>query len=374
MKTYLITPRDRLVLRDGAGAEGNTMRTLPFPWPSSTAGLVRSLAGSDADGRFTGDAEKLLKEVKVRGPWLCEESGREVYLPAPADQVLLRSSDGAVRWQLRPSPQPEDILVDSGLSGLEMLVLPPGAAAGKPAPAPRYWSGTTLQAWLEAPQEKVFDAEEYEHWREGKSGKTLPALPVERRTHVGIDGARRSALDGALFSTDGLRFPTSRTTKESLGLLLHVTGANLTDGLVNLGGERTVTTLRQLNEAQDGLGTLPATVPESVKNAAGRRRRLILTTPAELDGGSLPKDGKLLGAKVVAAAVGRPETISGWDFKERKPKPSRRLVPAGSVFWVEIPDGQDAAAWCQKAWLSSVSTNEQARRDGFGICLVGVAP
>lgn len=49
------------------------------------------------------------------------------------------------------------------------------------------------------------------------------------------------------------------------------------------------------------------------------------------------------------------------------------MAPAGSVFWLEFPEGTDAAAWAAANWGACLSDNEQDRLDGFGRIFVGVA-
>jgi CRISPR-associated protein Cmr3 len=55
-----------------------------------------------------------------------------------------------------------------------------------------------------------------------------------------------------------------------------------------------------------------------------------------------------------------------------RPKPSRRLVPAGSVYFLKL-DGSDAAIdqFIDATWLQAISDDEQDRRDGFGLALFG---
>jgi CRISPR-associated protein Cmr3 len=73
--------------------------------------------------------------------------------------------------------------------------------------------------------------------------------------------------------------------------------------------------------------------------------------------------------------VPRPETISGWDFETRRPKASRRLVSAGSVYWLELHGEPDArVGWAREVWMQNVSDEDQDKRDGFGLAVVGVAP
>ena len=78
---------------------------------------------------------------------------------------------------------------------------------------------------------------------------------------------------------------------------------------------------------------------------------------------------------VVAAVVGRPVAVSGWNLKEGKPKPSRRAVPAGSVYFVRFPEAWgegEVRDWAGKVWFQNLSEEEQDRRDGFGLAALGL--
>ncbi|MCK5799193.1 MAG: hypothetical protein KAI47_18500, partial [Deltaproteobacteria bacterium] len=85
------------------------------------------------------------------------------------------------------------------------------------------------------------------------------------------------------------------------------------------------------------------------------------------------RDGVVL--HLSAAAVPRPGVVSGWDFAKRSPKPTRRLVPSGSVYFVRI-EGDDASIgrWIDKLWWQPVSDNSQDRLNGFGLCVLGTDP
>jgi CRISPR-associated protein Cmr3 len=109
--------------------------------------------------------------------------------------------------------------------------------------------------------------------------------------------------------------------------------------------------------------------------------RVILLTPGSFDKGSIPgkKAGQLLygddslSVRLLACCVGRPETVSGWDFARRQPKPTERLAPAGSVYWLELKgDPETRLKWAKRIWMNNVSDSEQARRDGFGLAALGV--
>jgi CRISPR-associated protein Cmr3 len=56
--------------------------------------------------------------------------------------------------------------------------------------------------------------------------------------------------------------------------------------------------------------------------------------------------------------------------KDGAPKPMRKMVQAGAVYFVET-DAADTTAAAASLWNISLCENEQARRDGFGRILVG---
>jgi CRISPR-associated protein Cmr3 len=130
---------------------------------------------------------------------------------------------------------------------------------------------------------------------------------------------------------------------------------------------------------------MPALVRERI--VATRRARLILLTPAIFEKGALPAwngvawpTGGPVKANVRAACVPRPAIVSGWDLAasngegkpKGRPKPTRRLALAGSVYFVEL-DGtpEEIGRWCDQSWLACVSDGAQDRRDGFGLAVLG---
>jgi CRISPR-associated protein Cmr3 len=114
----------------------------------------------------------------------------------------------------------------------------------------------------------------------------------------------------------------------------------------------------------------------------------MFVTPALFDGGWLPAwlDGmpiidsppELSGIKLrlCAAALERWQPFSGWELrtldghKGGKARAVRRLVPAGSVYWFEVLEG-DAEA-LRKLWLAPLSDRAQDRLDGFGLTIPGI--
>lgn len=109
---------------------------------------------------------------------------------------------------------------------------------------------------------------------------------------------------------------------------------------------------------------------------------MVLLTPAHFQAGFRPE--WLLQAqhgvmpRLVAAAIGRPQVVSGWDYEIRKPKPTRRLAPAGSVFFLKLDGGeQNIDQWIDAVLMNCVSDDDengnhyQTRLDGFGLAALG---
>lgn len=111
---------------------------------------------------------------------------------------------------------------------------------------------------------------------------------------------------------------------------------------------------------------------------------MILATPALFANGwypgwiggdkNPPREGILPGTDVrvrlVSAVVGRWQPLSGWCHEKGRtgPKPMRRMVPAGSVYFFEVVAGNFVP---DRVWLRSVCDEPQDRLDGFGLALWG---
>lgn len=373
MSLWLILPRDPLIFRDGrpfTAIPGERSKSLEFPHPSTIAGAVRTLAGTDAGGHFDASLISELKQIRVRGPFLVEVNEQyeieEWFFPAPADALLVRRNGGVSRISLSPLNMPPGAKID--LHGL-FLVGPAQNIKEKPLSNPtRYWTWTELLDWLK----KAKDDQEFT----GKLG--IQGLTRETRTHVSIAPQTQSALMGALFQTSSLEFAYLKhgeDEKPQLNQLRYLalaldTEASLTEGLSSLGGERRVVRWKHI---QGSTPDCPDTIKEAI--IAHAHCRLILATPAYFTDGYLPsrlRNDFGIKVEIQAVAVPRYQTVSGWDYEKKKPKPTRRLVPAGSVFFLKLIGSQKAIKdFIEAVWLKSISDDLQFHRDGFGLALLG---
>ena len=345
MTLWIIEPRDPLIFGDGkpfSAIPGARAKSLPFPHPPTVAGSMRTHAGPGVSGQFDTPRTDELLAKQVRGPVLVEiDSGGHIsdwLLPAPADALLLRTVQPteAQRLWLRPIAPPSG--ASSDLVGLA-LIGPGKVAKEKPHPEPpAYWRWQAYAEWLQTPCDGAVTLDALGH-----SGPQR-----ESRVHVSIRPDSQTALEGALFQTSGLEFVRALRNADQDGLgdvrtlaLALETDADLQDGIDFLGGERRIVHWQKV------AGDLPV-CPDEVRQPIMQDRacRLILVTPAYFTQGFLPtwllSCASGAGATIVAAAVPRYQTASGWDYKERHPKPTRRLAPAGSVYFVTLPDDDDA--------------------------------
>lgn len=383
-----VTPHDPLVARDGRPfgvGQGNRMRGLSWPLPSVVAGsfrtaLVKSSGGLD----FSGDIPQRLMQVAVAGVFPVH--GGELYLPAPNDAVAEPNENvKGMKFLHRVVPQPITGGCDLPEDGVRPVMLSELQAGEdfKPAEVPTWWPVGKYGEWLLG-NDVCFDS------------SFLGGPLQETRDHVCLDAERGAAAEGQIFATAGLnvaRLPRfgvdgSRPLHERLAeitlsgrITIPASETTLTIGQQfdiwhPLGGER-----RMVHWQQEEAETTGWNCPVGIRStlATATKVRMVLATPAVFQDGWKPGwltkglEGEQSGVKLklVGARIGRWKAVSGWSLAPpRGPKPIRRMVPAGSVYFFEVEKPGDAAPLAD-LWLQSVSDDEQERRDGFGLATWG---
>lgn len=398
MKVWIIEPRDPFIARDGKPFEaGMRAATLPFPFPSTTTGGVRTRAGLD-NGIFNPSRQvnsvgliDEVKKIKTRGPLLVELEGDEIetwFMPAPADALLLEDQTSREIQIKRLVP----LEVDKRLTNLDQEphgsddLAPVGFTTHDPRKPfdkiPRFWRWDNFGEWLLDPDKLALNPIEPKEL--GHSGAM-----TEARTHVAIDPQSLTTLEGQLFQTRGLEFTRSELAKlgeaKRLALAVCVEDAALSnqikEGLAPLGGERRIVAWRESKKPLPD--TCLATLQDRI--AEDEACRLILLTPGYFVNGSSPTELRRarykVESKVKAIATGRAQVVSGWDLAPQVPTPprgglpkaTRRLAPAGAVFFLSLKgDKADIKTWVEKMWMQCVSDDASHRNDGFGLAALGV--
>ncbi len=375
MSVWIIKPKDPLIFRDGKPFEalpGATAQSLRFPYPSTTTGATRTREGLDKDGIFQTSEIPRILQMAVQGPLLVEldeaDEIRDWLIPSPADALILQANghstlkNKAVVKNLVPIKTPNgaetDLPPEFSLVGLQHPI------RKKPhSDSPLYWSWSQMKRWLLKPEEWTVNLDEL--------GTHGPSLETPR-IHVSIDPKTGAAKEHALFQTQGLEF---RTREKQFALVVVTDSKNIKPGLAPLGGERRLVMWQKSNKR---LPEIPKELLASIiKN---KHCRIILLTPACFDQGWKPtwllREQKGVSSQLRAMAVRRHEVVSGWDMRGNNgrgcPKPTRRLTPAGTVLFLNLEGTEQAIkSWCETLWFSAISDNEQDRRDGFGLALLG---
>lgn len=200
----------------------------------------------------------------------------------------------------------------------------------------------------------------------------------EAKIGVGLDNFTRSNKEGNLYRVGLSRFVEAFDLSKlefdkKVGILVDYDFDFIPD-LIKLGAEGK-TALCSLYEK-------PVKNGYSVPTWEGKSFRLVLLTPGFIDEDSLLNFDKLLSKsnsdfsiKPVCAFVGKPLALGGWDMKGGKkqrgqPKPMRRALPAGSVFYFSIESNhtyKELTAFLAKENISSICQNEQDIKTGFGL-------
>ncbi|RRD04532.1 type III-B CRISPR module-associated protein Cmr3 [Arachnia propionica] len=360
MKLTKVTGLAPLLFRDGrpftADSDESRARGPLLPPPSVVAGLIRTAHGTEQgwDWSRPGVPEQARGiSIGFHGLRVCRGDTTTFLLPAPADAVVHRDGETLRTAKLTPLT----------LADGEGSDLPPGLAlladdsTGKPEPGHDLWAWPDVLNWL-------------------KGHVVVPAVqphpPVDERVQVAIDPTRRAVAEGMLFTVEFRAWEHGSSTEDLIQFELVVDASEHPTGIAHLGGE---TRPVVLSPSEGDLPQPDAELWEALTRAT--TLRCVLTTPAVFTNGWRPQwllsDSPLAaaGPRLVAAAVGAPMALSGWDHETRGPKPARRLAPAGSVHFIQLdrPLSHDELS---SLWLSSISDNEQDRRDGFGVALWGV--
>ncbi len=395
---YFVEPLDILMVRGNKsfGGDGQHGEAVMPPWPSLFAGAFRSaLLGNDAQmlSRFVAVGTDKALSTDARNSQMRSILGDTLFaaLGTPSEPGDFRvtwlslamgardpSSTGNAASRIAAiMPLPAD------LTAFEAAGIPPVVAL-QPVPPSNgnAASGELPLTALLRVGKQVKPAGG--RWLDGAGmarhlADTLPKDVVrtevlfKRETRLGIvlDTQSGTTQDGALYTTEAVSFCAGA------GFLVGIEGDHgqlPSAGLLRLGGDGKGARYYRI------AGYEPPTPPQIL---SGCGFRLILTTPGIFTGGWLPEqvtrqadgsfhlNGDGFSARLVCAAVGRNDVISGWDLANWQPKTAQRVAPAGSVYWFDelSGDADKLAAWVNQG-LWGEHPDRQRRAEGFNQALL----
>jgi CRISPR-associated protein Cmr3 len=384
---FYVRPTDSLFVRGNLafGDSGEHGSALMPPPPSLFAGAFRSaLLGKDA-----AQLTAFLADGHCTNPALAQCLGTP---EAPGDfritWLSLAGDPGAGAMPESISPLPTDLL----MLGRNFATLEPRATAtGVQSAGDLPLRATLVSSKQEKPKGGVYLRSKglQQHLQghcpaQTDSVESKHIYQRDPRLGIGLNTDSRTAEEGQIYTTEGFAFSPKEdktsSTFVSTGFLVGVQGTTdliPDEGVLRLGGDGRSAHYRKVSFNAPTVTNIPG--PRA-------RFRLLLQTPALFTHGWLPEGvseqggsyrlrGDGFSARLACAALGRRETVSGWDLYQWKPKPAQAAAPAGSVYWFDefVGDADKLAAWVAKGlWPDHLDSLQQARRaEGYNRALLG---
>jgi CRISPR-associated protein Cmr3 len=146
----------------------------------------------------------------------------------------------------------------------------------------------------------------------------------------------------------------------------------LTNGFVKIGGEGKTGELNIVEESNP-------IIIQTITSLNSEYFKIVLTNPAIFKHGWFPsfldKDNSFQGlwngvnVQLIAAALGKPLYLGGFDMKKKEPKPMFKAIPAGSVYFFKVLDTFDKDVFMDIPQPFKF-TDERAE-EGFGTAYLG---
>ena len=170
---------------------------------------------------------------------------------------------------------------------------------------------------------------------------------------------------------DSMLYRVGMKRLKDIAIVVDIEGLKLSakSGLMKFGGE-----------GRPASFTVNDSLPIDAPGLSDNKIKLYLTTPAIFKNGWLPEqidentlEGEMSGIKLklITAAIGKPVYIGGFDIKKGGPKPMKRSVPAGSVYYFELQGSYNEPQVIEAFHNKAISDDVANRKQGFGIAYVG---
>ncbi len=356
-----IDPLDTLFFRDGKpfsmGEETWADGVFP-PFPSVIYGALRTayFANHIKDIGKANTAEDPTKDLepekglRIRGIYL--KHGEHFYVPLPLDCVREKNGEKDKAFVLQTTKinanascncTTEYILTDNKeVENIEGAIL----------------RISVLQDYLKDEADSKFSIKMFSD-----------LLLTESKIGIGRNDQTHSSEENRLYRVGMRRLEDSFYNK--LKIIVEFDFERLDDfpseGILKLGGENKAAAYQKINED----------ISVCEPKIEGQKFKLYLLTPALFKKGWIPEwlDGQTLNGtyngiklRLLTASIGKYISIGGFDMEAKKPKPMRKAVPAGSVYYFEFEgDKGEVIKHFHKESLSEYDT----KKEGYGISFVG---
>ena len=389
MKAFFIEAIDTLFFRDGrpfeVGGEAN-LKTPPSP--STFYGAMRSAILAANPGGFSafktgtdpelkkwvgeyGDSEGATASLKIKGPLFAHRSEEKLvrFFPLPRDVLMYASekndesegkTDSHYLFQTKVKQIPEEIKTNMKL--IHLLINPYSQSAEyenvliSEKLLLKYLSGK-----LNQPHEFTFGDEVLQ---------LDDVYTSDFREGIALKKGQKNVETGRLFTTQHMVFKQDREKQTGFFLECELPEFFAANTILRLGGDGKVAYLQSVNVEQFPIDQIKEQIERT------RQFKVYLATPALFEMGSLSRAmhtgyfDEIPGLKfeLLAAAIGRAEMYGGYDIVANVPKVSFPAVPAGSVYYFKLKEGNadDVIHAFHNQCISDFRQNQ-----GFGYSFVG---
>jgi len=306
-----IDPLDTVIFRDGKPfgmGDDSWTSSLLFPTPTTIYGALRGTYFAQNPNDFKKIHEDdVTQSLIIKGIYLYIDD--ELLYIAPKDCVNRLDQDEIITLKLE-----ENKLTKNPLSYT-----------------------LTSSEEIENMEEMLFNKTTFDDYLKGSNilyGKSLESyINIENKIGIGRDRTKRVTQEGLLYRVQMLRYEF-KIVVEFEGLALNYSG------LMKFGGEAKGAKYKQLEAIKN------PTIPKIYKSIF----KLYLLTPAIFEKGWFPSwidendnfRGEFKGIKLqlISCAIGKSQSIGGFDMKTNQPKEMFKTVPTGSIYYFEVLDSQ----------------------------------
>ncbi len=404
----LIEPSDVLLFRDGrpfSAEDGHRARSIFPPTPNTIQGVIRSKVLADRCGRYqeykngcwgcpeqnnctipneigrpAANGKGNYGEMYLKGALIAKYQPPDVtaYFPVPADVVQVKEKNNSATSPQLQSLKPLQQQLP-GQNDLPFSLLPLWTPETRPVEAIEgYWTHKEMSDYLLGKCPNDFT-------------KVKELYDKEARLGIEVDNSKQTVREGRLYQAEFVR------CQDKVGLYLEIEGIKQLSatpdsdrGIMAIGGENRAASY--LKTPKLDWGNLNNQLKDSFKDSCGFK--IYLATPGifennnfdsqkgqgwlpswlktEIINGTVYIKGEYNGifVELVAAAIGRYQTIGGWDIAYNRQKPTHRAVPAGSVYYFTTTASPEKVL---KAFhWQNLAEDEQERQIGYGLSLVGI--
>ncbi|QSZ27585.1 type III-B CRISPR module-associated protein Cmr3 [Aceticella autotrophica] len=215
----------------------------------------------------------------------------------------------------------------------------------------------------------------FKNYLTGKSkefyyGKNDDYFQREEKIGITRDKVSKTSKDECLYRMSMIRL------KKNVGFVAEIENINNLgkNGVLQLGGESKAVAFEECDDIFKDLKDIEFKFNENLF-------KIYLATPAIFKKGWLPgwiEESSLKGnyngieVKLLACAIGKPIPIGGWKLNAGggKPKPLKKAVPSGSIYYFKVLNDADANKIKDVFHFKNISDINP--EEGFGLSIVGV--